>query len=113
MAALRPSIWSRLTSPARTMLAMVKAAGTSKRQSDMIERLEDRLMLAADLTVTGTFTGATLNTAAPAALVGSFTLSNTGNASAAAFQFAWCSRRMMSMATPTTSCSRRPGGISP
>ncbi|MFN7375147.1 MAG: CARDB domain-containing protein [bacterium] len=87
MAALRPSIWSRLTSPARTMLAMVKAAGTSKRQSDMIERLEDRLMLAADLTVTGTFTGATLNTAAPAALVGSFTLSNTGNASAAAFQF--------------------------
>lgn len=87
MAALRPSIWSRLTSPARTMLAMVKAAGTSKRQSDMIERLEDRLMLAADLTVTGTFTGATLNAAAPAALVGSFTLSNTGNASAAAFQF--------------------------
>ncbi len=86
MAALRPSIWSRLTSPARTMLAMVKAAGTSKRQSDMIERLEDRLMLAADLTVTGTFTGATLNAAAPAALVGSFTLSNTGNASAT-FQF--------------------------
>ena len=87
MAALRPSIWSRLTSPARTMLAMVKAAGTSKRQSDMIERLEDRLMLAADLTVTGTFNGATLNAAAPAALVGSFTLSNTGNASATAFQF--------------------------
>jgi subtilase family serine protease len=69
------------------MLAMVKAAGTSKRQSDMIERLEDRLMLAADLTVTGTFTGATLNAAAPAALVGSFTLSNIGNASATAFQF--------------------------
>lgn len=87
MAALRPSIWSRLTSPARTMLAMVKAAGTSKRQSDMIERLEDRLMLAADLTVTGTFNGATLSAALPTPLVGSFVLRNTGDTTAANFQF--------------------------
>lgn len=84
---------ARFLSPiARMIGSMTKVAGSRQparavQGAQMMERLEDRVMLAADLNLQVTFPGATVTAAAGGNLAGSVTIRNTGNAAANGFLY--------------------------